>query len=348
MNIGIVGVPQVGKSTLFRLLTNLNESARRRVPIGVAKVPDSRVEYLAGLYQPRKTTYAHINVTDTPGLRPGQSAEFLSSLKDTDALVAVVRAFPEPSVPTEHLQGLDPLAEVQAVEAELAITDWALLDKRLERLRKTRVKQNEQTIEVLERVAAALENGESLRRQYLSADDRQELQGMSFFSDKPLIVVVNTDEEQLKSRSFPGKEALEQWCVSHDVIMLEVCAQLEAEIGELDAIDRQVFLQDLGLTEPGLARLAKAAYVHLGLISFFTVGEDEVRAWTIVKDCTARKAAGKIHSDIERGFIRAQVISYEDFASRNGEHLRENGLLRLEGSDYVVQDGDIIEFRFHV
>jgi GTP-binding protein YchF len=350
LNIGIVGVPQVGKTTLFRLLTNLDaDAAKRRANIGVAMVPDARIDFLSSIFAPRKTTYAHINVTDTPGLQTGHSAELLAALKGTDALVVVVRAFEAATVPTAHADGCDPLADVQAVDAELVVNDWALLDTRLERLKKgSRNPQSASVVAALERVAETLADGKPLREQALTEEDCEALQGMAFYSDKPLIVVVNTDERQMRSGDYPGKARLTQWCNEHDAPLLEVCAQLEMEISELNQADRALFLQDLGIAETGLTRLARVAYEKLGLFSFFTVGEDEVKAWTIRKNSTAQQAAGKIHSDIARGFIRADVVSYAAFKEHQGKHLRENGLRRLEGREYVVEDGDIIDFRFNV
>lgn len=350
MNIGIVGVPQVGKSTLFRLLTHVEpDPGKGKTVVGIARVPDARIDYLSDFYKPRKTTYAQINVTDTPGLEQGRSTEFLSSLKEVDALVVVVRAFRAEHVPSMRPGGPDPVAELNAVIDELTVTDWSLLDTRLNRMRKgARQPQVAQDMTILEKLAADLEKGVPLRRQQLSADEQKALQGLAFFSDRPLIVVVNTDEEQLHSGTYPGKEAITAWCRTEHVALLEVCAQLEMEIEELAPEDKAAFLSDLGVTETGLERLARASYDHLGLISFFTSGEDEVKAWTIRKGTTAKQAAGKIHSDIERGFIRAEVVAYADFVALGGQKLREAAVLRLEGRDYIMQDGDIVNFRFNV
>lgn len=350
MNIGIVGVPQVGKTTLFRLLTNQDgDAVKRRANVGVAMVQDARIDYLSSVFSPRKTTYAHINVIDTLGLQGGHSTDLLAALKGIDALVVVARAFEGATVATARANGCEPLADVQEVDAELVINDWALLDTRLGRLKKgTRTPQSASVQAALEHAAEALADNKPLREQSLSEEEHQALQDMAFVSDKPLIVVANTDEDQMRSGDFPGKAALMQWCDAHDVPLLEVCAQLEMEISELNSADRALFLQDLGIAESGLERLARVAYEQLGLLSFFTVGEDEVKAWTIRKNSTAQQAAGKIHSDIARGFIRADVVSYQDFREHQGRRLRENGLRRLEGREYVVQDGDIIDFRFNV
>jgi GTP-binding protein YchF len=350
MNIGIVGVPQVGKSTFYRLLTQTEpEASKGKATVGIARVPDARIDYLSAFYRPRKTTYAKINVTDIPGLEPGRSGEFLSALKDSDAMVVVLRAFEAQHVPTRFEDGINPYAELHEVINELTITDWAMADTRLSRLRKgAKQAQTAQDIALFTRIAEQLEQGVPLRRQSLTKEERLQLQGITFYSDLPLIVVVNTDEEELLSGQYPGKMDVAAWCEAEHAPYLEICAQVEMEIAELPEEDRQAFMQDLGITESGLARLARAAYAHLGLISFFTVGEDEVKAWTIRQGTTAKQAAGKIHSDIERGFIRAEVVSYHDFTAYGGQKLKEHAVLRLEGKEYVMQDGDIVNFRFNV
>jgi GTP-binding protein YchF len=350
MNIGIVGVPQVGKSTFYRLLTHTEpEVGKGKVAVGVARVPDARIDYLTEFYKPRKTTYAQINVTDMPGLETGRSSEFLSALKDVDAIVVVLRAFQAEHVPTQFVEGINPLAELNAVIGELTITDWSLVDTRLSRLRKgLKQAQTAQDIALFERIAEQLEQGVPLRRQILTEEEQQQLQGIIFYSDLPLIVVVNTDEEQLAAGYYPGKEEIATWCEAEHVPLLEICAQMEMEIDELPEEDKQTFLEELGIAESGLTRLARAAYAHLGLLSFFTVGEDEVKAWTIRQGSTAKQAAGKIHSDIERGFIRAEVVSYQDFIAHGGQKLKESAVLRLEGKEYIMQDGDIVNFRFNV
>lgn len=350
MNIGMVGVPLVGKSTLFRLLTHADLApGKNRTGSGTALVPDSRIDYLVQAFKPRKVSYAQINLTDIPGLEPGRSAEFLAALHGVDALVVVVRAFEAAHVPTWNAGELRPLAEVRAVEEELMLTDWALVNTRMDRARTNkRGMQVPDNRALLERLAAALERSVPLRRQTLAAEERQALDGMSFMSNRPLIVVANTDDDSLRSGHFPGQAELATWCSEHNVPLVEVCAKLEMEIEELEPADRAAFLQDLGVAEVGLTRLARAAYAALGFISFFTVGEDEVKAWTVRQGTTARQAAGKIHSDIARGFIRAEVTAYADYVAHAGHQLRANGAVRLEGRDYLVQDGDIINFRFNV
>ncbi|NLM55101.1 MAG: redox-regulated ATPase YchF [Firmicutes bacterium] len=345
MKIGIIGMPQSGKSTLFRLLTNSPSGLNGKAAIAVGKVPDPRIDRLSEIFQPRKTTYAAIDFVDVPGLTagPGSNAsEFFEKVRDVDALVLVVRTF---------AGGTQPAEEFNQIQQELLIADWSILERRLERVAKQRMKNPSGAAElaVLEKCKAVLEEDLPLRQLPLSAEEEQLIRDFNFLTKKPLIVVVNVDEDQMRRGSYPQQKELEDLLAQKGIMFLVVCGQLEMEISQLDAEDAALFLEELGLTETGIARLAQVVYSSLGLISFFTVGEDEVRAWTIRDGFTARKAAGKIHSDIERGFIRAEVASYDDFMAYGSmQKLKEKGLLRLEGKDYLVKDGDIISFRFNV
>lgn len=351
MQIGIIGLPQVGKHTLFRLLTNIQENrGKDQTMVGVAKVPDPRMDNLVAYYKPRKISYAQIEATVVPGMEPGRNQEFLKGLRSVDALVMVVRCFRAPHVPFIDNALSDPLAQVRAIQEEMVLADWTLAETRLTRLQKE-AKANPRTAAdpaLFSRLSAALAEGIPIRNIPLTKEEQLALQGLTFLSAKPAIVAVNIDEEQFRTASYPGKEQLHAWAEKEGLAVIEVYGQLEMEIGELSAEDRQLFLADAGIKETGLEKLAKAAYQLLGLISFFTVGEDEVKAWTVRQGSTAKEAAGKIHSDIARGFIRAEVVPYASFVAHNGFHGRANGGPRLEGRDYLVQDGDIIHFRFNV
>lgn len=359
MDIGIIGLPGVGKTSFFNLLTGAGVEAgyggRAAANVGVGRVPDPRIDKLSAIFNPRKTTYATIRFIDVAGLEKSQggqsrTAEFLNAIRTVDCLVHVVRAFESDVVP--HVEGsVDPLRDLETVQNELVLTDWSLVETRLERIAKSRTKNPEAAKEepVLRKCMEALENNQPLRNVQFTEEEERLLVGYTLFTRKPMIVVVNLDEDQLQSGEYPNKNGVEKWCQEQSVPLLAISAQVELEISQLDEDDRTLFMKDYGLTETGIERLARAAYRHLGLISFFTVGEDEVRAWTIKEGSTAKEAGGKIHSDIARGFIRAEVTSYEDFMTYGSmAALKEKGLLRLEGKDYIVKDGDIMSFRFNV
>ncbi|MGI6038436.1 MAG: redox-regulated ATPase YchF [Limnochordia bacterium] len=352
MKIGLIGLPQVGKSTLFRLLTDgAHAASRGKAGIGVANIPDGRIDKLTELYEPKKTIYATLELVDIEGFTPGEgTSRFLSAVQDVDALVQVVRAFTEPGV-AKLLPDGDAADELLALQEELALVDWTLMENRLTRLEKERKKAapREEELALLARVRDALEEGIHLRTMEFTEDEAKLLQGYSFYTAKPLIIVVNVDDDQLQSGDYPGRDRILRWAEEQGVILLPVAVQMEWEIAQLPPDDREVFMADLGLDSTGVARLARAVYQQLGLISFFTVGKDEVRAWTIKAGTSAKRAAGKIHSDIERGFIRAEVISYTELVELGSmAKAREEGRLRLEGKDYIVQDGDVINFRFNV
>lgn len=350
MKIGIIGKPQAGKSTLFRLLTNHEAGTNNKTQIAVGKIPDPRVDVLAKLHNSRKVTYATIDFCDVPGFLPGKNAsEFLQSVRDVDALVLVLRAFDSPTVPA--YEGIQPFADFTDLQQELLLADWSLLETRLERIAKQRAKnpQAGQELEVLEKCKGFLEQDLPLRQLELSEEEEKLLRTYDFFTKKPLIAVVNLDEEQMRTGSYPQGAELEEELARINVPLIKVSAQIETEISELDPEDAQLFMEELGITDSGIARIARTVYAHLGLISFFTAGEKEVHSWTIRKNDTAVKAAGKIHSDIERGFIRAEVVAYDDLVKHgNIQTVKEKGLFRLEGKDYIVQDGDVITFRFNV
>jgi len=351
-----------GKTTVFNLLTGAKAqtstffSGRTEANIGMAKVPDARVTALAQYYKPKKTTFAQIEFLDMPGLVRGASEgqgvgnAFLESVRGVDALVHVVRAFHSSEV--EHVEGsVSPLRDVQDLAYELLVADIAFVEKRICRLKegKKRPPQAEEEILLLERILEHLEAERPLNTLELSQKERSSLSQYTFLTDKPMILVVNLDEQQLRGGEYEGGQEVAAFAHRHGVPLINLSAHIEAELSLLGDDDRQEFLCDLGITESGVERIARAAYDVLGLVSFFTVGEDEVRAWTIERHSTAKQAAGKIHSDLERGFIRAELMRYADFALwGTPAKLKEKGLISLEGKDYMVQDGDILSIRFNV
>ncbi|MGE5549934.1 MAG: redox-regulated ATPase YchF [Bacteroidota bacterium] len=360
MKLGLVGLPTSGKTTVFNLLTGADEataafaSGRTEAKIGMATVPDGRVDRLARLYQPRRTVRAQIECTDLPGLATGESREgrnqFLSAVRNVDALVQVVRAFRNDAVP-HVLESVDPGRDLELLHMELLLADLAVVEKRIERLRagKKLSKENQVELSALERILPALEAEGRVAAVALSVEEQEQLRGFAFLTERPVLVVVNMDEEQFRSGRYPGEDKLQAYAREHGMLVLPLCAQLELEISRLAPDDRALFLADLNAAQSGIDRLAQAAYELLGLISFFTVGEDEVKAWTIEAGTNAKRAAGKIHSDIERGFIRAEVVRYQDLDDLGSmAKVKEKGLFRLEGKEYVVQDGDIINFRFNI
>jgi GTP-binding protein YchF len=360
MKIGIIGLPTVGKTTLFNLLTGSQietsgfSTGKADTNIGVAKVPDDRIDFLSKLYKPRKTIYASIEFIDVPGLRSvegkSSSNQFLESIRKVDAIVHVVRAFNNPSIIHEN-GSIDPIRDIETVNTELLLSDLGIIENRIDRIKHSKKKsaENETEQKVLEKCAAALEEGQLIHSLGFNESEKELLKNFAFLTEKPQIIVLNLDDEQLITAEYPGKSDTENYSNVNRVPVVELCAQMEMEISQLAEEDSKAFLEDLGLAEPGIARLSRTVYSQLGLISFFTVGEDEVKAWTINEGINAKQAAGKIHSDIERGFIRAEVFAFDDLKELGSvAKLRENGRFRLEGKDYIVKDGDIISFRFNV
>ncbi|MGC7846169.1 redox-regulated ATPase YchF [Desulforudis sp. 1088] len=358
MLIGLVGLPLAGKTTLFNLLTGSDlptgPFSGGGVNTGMADVPDRRIDYLSSLYKPRKTVYARIQFKDIPGVQsgagPGAAGKFLEEVRTADLLVQVVRAFASDEVP--HISGtVDPMRDVADFQTELLLADMGVIERRIERIKggKKPPKTAAVELDVLQRYLAALEAERPVSSVELSEEEAEVMTVYNFLTEKPVILAVNLDEEQLRSGTYPRRDELKAYAGERGFPVVEVSAQVEKEINELLPEDRAEFMADLGLSESGLARLARVAYDYLGLISFFTVGEDEVRAWTIRKGTAARRAAGKVHSDIERGFIRAEVFHYDDlYELGSPAKVKEKGLFRLEGKEYVVKDGDIINFRFNV
>ncbi|HEV2843575.1 MAG TPA: redox-regulated ATPase YchF [Thermoanaerobaculia bacterium] len=355
MQLGILGLPKSGKTTLFNTLTASHQatdkySTSSQTNVGQANVRDTRLETLRDLFNPKRYVPATVQYMDIPGMKKGESAESLDldKLKIVDALVHVVRAFDDPEI--LHSEGsVDPARDVATVDLELILADHTIVERRLERLEKA-TKRGLNPEEVRERqilsevIMPALESEKPLREVELEPDDEKRLRGFQLLSAKPLLIVINTDETR-------AADAPEAFGVQprQQVRAVTVSAPIEQEISTLSAEEQKDFLADLGLAEPSIDRVTRASYDLLGVISFFTVGEDEVRAWTIRRGTKAREAAGAIHSDIERGFIRAEVVQCEDLIRlKTMAACRDAGLFRLEGKEYVVKDGDVVHFRFNV
>lgn len=361
MKTAIIGLANSGKTTIFNALTGLNlettvyATVAAEPHLGVVKVPDPRVDRLAEIYKPKKTTYATVEYVDYIGLTKGdmeQNRKVFDYIKDADALVHVVRGFTDETV-VHPMETVDPLRDAETIELEMIYGDLELVDKRLERMEqgmKRGKKPDEQEKKLLMKCKEVLEQERPLRDTDFSEEEQKAMRHLQFMSLKPVVVLLNVDEQEMRSEGTAKVlQGLEQRFSGRDVKALSLCGKIEMEIAQLSPEEATVFLEDLGIDEPALNRLIRVSYDLLGLISFLTSGEDEVRAWTITKGTSAQKAAGKIHSDIERGFIRAEVVSYDDFITQGSmAAARERGLLRLEGKTYEVKDGDIINFRFNV
>ena len=362
MKIGLIGLNKTGKTTLFRLLTGKEDSGisggKAAVNIGTCFVPDERIDFLSKLYNPKKTTYAKIDLVDVAGFSAtagtGGSAErFLSDARSCDALVHVLRVFESDNAAFD-LENSDPSFDLEAVETEMLFADLEMIEKRIGRIRQGKkiTGEHEAEIALLQRCFEKLENGEPMRSVELTETERIAIRGFSFLTEKPRLAVANLGENQLADSAWENSDSgakLQALCGKLSIPLISLCVDIELEISRLPQSDRKDFMADIGIAKPGVEILAGAIYGLLGHISFLTVGEDEVRAWTIEKGTAARKAAGKIHSDIERGFIRAEVVKYADILELGAmSKVKEKGLFRLEGKEYTVADGDIINFRFNV
>jgi GTP-binding protein YchF len=368
LSVGIVGLPNVGKSTLFNALLGVAQAAAENYPfctiepnVGVVPVPDPRLDRLSALFRPKKTTPTSLEFVDIAGLVAGASKgeglgnQFLANIREVDAIAHVLRCFEDPDV--VHLAGrIDPRGDKDVVDTELMLKDLEQVERRRERTLKDakapgkhgEIAKHE--LAILEKVKAGLEAGVPVRAQGLLEEERAAVAGLFLLTAKPVLYIANVDESQLgKESTDPAILAVKAVAEAEGAPMVEISGKVEAELAALSPAERKEYLDSLGLHEPGLDRLVHAAYRLLGLLTFFTVGEDECRAWTVRRGTHAPQAAGVIHSDFEKGFIKAEVVRYDDLVALGSEaHARERGKLKIEGKEYVVEDGDVMHFRFNV
>jgi GTP-binding protein YchF len=358
MKTGIIGLPQVGKTSLFRILTKVNLSDQaysnpREAHIGVAKVPDERLDKLAALYNPKKLTHASVEYVDVGAI--GQDAlketAYIGHLRQVDALIHVLRAFESDEIP--HLGPIDPLRDIKNVEFDLMVSDLGQIEKRLERLekdlKKMKTPELEKENELLIKAKAQIEAEKPLREMEMTPEDKKRIRGFMFLSEKPILYVLNIGESTELGKDLEAAVAkynLTEVAARPNAGASAICGKVEAELAEMSDEDAAEFLGSYGLTDSGLSRLIRKSYHLLGLISFFTAGEDECRAWTIPVNMRAQNAAGAIHSDLEKHFIRAETIRWDQLLEAGSEaNARAKGTLRLEGKDYIVQDGDVMHIR---
>ena len=363
MKIGIVGLPNVGKSTMFNAITNAGAECANypfctiEPNVGVVPVPDERLDNLAKMYNPQKITHAIIEFVDIAGLVKGASKgeglgnKFLSHIREVDSIVEVVRCFEDPNV--VHVDGnINPLRDIETINLELIFADIETVEKRLDRAKKQLKadKKYQAEIDLFEKIKKTLEEGKSARTIDFSEEEKDLLKDTYLLTLKPILYIANVSEEQLASvDSDKYVKQVQDYAKTENAKVIPLCVKIEEELSTLDENDKKEMLEALGLEESGLDKVIKASYDLLGLMSFLTAGEPEVRAWTIKKGTKAPQAAGKIHSDIERGFIRAEIVSYDDLIKEGSMNaVKEKGLLRSEGKDYIMQDGDIVLFRFNV
>ena len=363
MKLGIVGLPNVGKSTLFNAITKAGAEAANypfctiEPNIGVVTVPDERVTTLTNIYSSKKTIYTTIEFSDIAGLVKGASKgeglgnKFLGHIREVEAIVHVVRAFEDPNV--VHVDGkIDPVSDIETINTELILSDMEVLERRITKTTKNLKgdKSLQKELDLLNRVNDFLAGGRSARAMDLDEEEAAFVSSLDLLSYKPVIYAANISEEEVGDKDNPLVKAIEEFAATEGSGVVTICAKIESELADLDDEEKAMFLEELGIEESGLDQLVKTCYALLDLISFITTGEDETRAWTIRRGTKAPQAAGKIHTDFEKGFIRAETIAYDKLMECEGKLsvAKEKGLLRSEGKEYVVQDGDIMHFLFNV
>ncbi|HCI29149.1 MAG TPA: redox-regulated ATPase YchF [Fervidobacterium sp.] len=354
MKVGIVGLSQVGKTTIFSLLTGMNvDLFCQEHQKGTAKVHDPRVDILAKMYEPKKVTYATLEFYDTPALKINDKKErtaVFNAIQNVESLMIVVRAFENDAVSYPEVE--EPIEQLKATLDEFLFRDLDVVTGRIEKLENAKRKlelREEIELNLLKRLEEALGNEQLLSRIDLTEEEKKMVGGFSLATLKPIAVVVNVDEKQFSDKNYETKDQIIELCNENGFAYVELCGKLEMELNALSEEEKMELLKDLGTEETGIQRLSRALYNQFGLVSFFTVGKDEVRAWTLRKGSTALDAAGTIHSDLARGFIRAEVIKYSDLINLGSEKaVKDAGLMLLVGKEHVVQDGDIINIRFNV
>lgn len=365
MKLGIVGLPNVGKSTLFNAITKAGaESANYpfctiEPNVGVVNVPDKRLDALEKIYNPKKKIYASIEFYDIAGLVKGASKgeglgnKFLSHIRESAAIVQVVRCFDDENI--VHVEGsVDPIRDIETINLELIFSDLEVLERRIEKTAKlahSGDKKAKEELELMQRMKSHLEDGKSIRSLEVTEDENEFIKGLFLLTSKPILYAANISEDDLVTGNSDNDyvKKVKEYAASEGSEVLTICGKLEEEVSTLDDEEKMEMLQEYGLKESGLDKLIHASYKLLGLMSFLTAGSDEVRAWTIPNGTKAPKAAGKIHTDIERGFIRAEIISFDKLIECGSEAVaKEKGYFRLEGKDYIMQDGDVVNFRFNV